>query len=171
MAVMNHKVLVLDQSSTITGYAVVDLNKKSLAKALLDSGFIKLKGKDWQDRVKLLGIEVTRQMDIVKPKAIAIEDTLYIRQRRPEVGQIFGAISYVLWQIAQHFNVELIKQHPSEVKKVATGNGKADKTQVCMEVTKLYSLPFYPQEDQGDALAGAYKLWVENNKGENNGKS
>lgn len=161
------RALVLDQSSTCTGWAVVDTAQGTTPKTqLIESGYIKPKqGNGWEDR--LLKINEALQGLIVehKPAVLCWEDIRFVRQRKSQNYMIAGAFELMFYFLAIKQSIDKIERLKiTDIKQAATGSAKADKAEVCEAVAKIYKLPFYPQEDQGDALAGAY-FWLVMNGG------
>lgn len=103
---------------------------------------------------RLLGIEVglAALLDEVKPDAVAVERVFAQHNVRTVMGTAqAGAIAIVA---AARRGLPVALHTPSEAKAAVTGNGRADKAQVTMMVTRLLRLETAPKPaDAADALA------------------
>lgn len=165
------RVLVLDQSTTICGWALIDDHLKG-KKALIDSGFIKPKlpnNASYELRCMDISAHISIKFEQEKCEYLVLEDTSKGHYKSPDIGYKMGVISGCIIASVLHmvvaFNgsnrVALLRYQPVKSRKSAvTGNGNAKKEEVQMAVTKLFGLQFYPQEDQADALAGAW-MWLQ----------
>ena len=167
------RVLVLDQSTTCTGWALIDDELKG-KKALIDSGFIKSKEKEYTIRCLEISADIGLLFLDKKPSTVVFEDTSKGHYKSPDVGFKMGFVSGAIAQSIGTIYSYFKDQNPDKVpvdfgycfqpvksrKSAVTGNGNAKKEEVQMAVTKLFGLQFYPQEDQADALAGAW-MWLQ----------
>jgi crossover junction endodeoxyribonuclease RuvC len=91
-------------------------------------------------------------MDAVRPDAVAVERVFAQHNVRTVMGTAqAGAIAIVC---AARRGLPVALHTPSEAKAAVTGNGRADKAQVTMMVTRLLRLDAAPRPaDAADALA------------------
>jgi crossover junction endodeoxyribonuclease RuvC len=103
---------------------------------------------------RLLGIEegIEAVMDAVRPEAVAVERVFSQHNVRTVMGTAqAGAVAIVC---AARRGLPVALHTPSEAKAAVTGNGRADKAQVTMMVTRLLRLDAPPKPaDAADALA------------------
>ncbi|WP_024796500.1 crossover junction endodeoxyribonuclease RuvC [Tomitella biformata] len=103
---------------------------------------------------RLLGISEVAEywLDTHKPDVVAVERVFSQHNVRTAMGtaQAGGVIALA----AAKRGIEVCFHTPSEVKAAVTGNGRADKAQVTMMVTKILGLQEAPKPaDAADALA------------------
>jgi crossover junction endodeoxyribonuclease RuvC len=108
-------------------------------------------------------VELERRMDAIldaaSPDAVAVERVFSQHNVRTVMGTAqAGAVAIVC---AARRGLPVALHTPSEAKAAVTGNGRADKAQVTMMVTRLLRLPAAPKPaDAADALALAIcHLW------------
>ena len=98
-------------------------------------------------------------LDAASPDAVAVERVFSQHNVRTVMGTAqAGAVAIVC---AARRGLPVALHTPSEAKAAVTGNGRADKAQVTMMVTRLLRLPTAPKPaDAADALALAIcHLW------------
>jgi crossover junction endodeoxyribonuclease RuvC len=98
-------------------------------------------------------------LDAISPDAVAVERVFSQHNVRTVMGTAqAGAVAIVC---AARRGLPVALHTPSEAKAAVTGNGRADKRQVTMMVTRLLRLPAAPKPaDAADALALAIcHLW------------
>ena len=101
-------------------------------------------------------VEIGRDLELVidelRPDAIAMEGGF---TGRKSAALMIGAARGVAAYVAGRRGFEIREYAPSTAKKMATGNGKASKTQVAALVRARLKMKITPAEDAGDALAVA----------------
>jgi crossover junction endodeoxyribonuclease RuvC len=110
---------------------------------------------------RLLAIEeeIERWLDKYQPDTVAVERVFSQHNVRTVMGTAqAGAVAIVC---AARRGLPVALHTPSEVKAAVTGNGRADKDQVTLMVSRLLRLPDPPRPaDAADALALAIcHLW------------
>jgi crossover junction endodeoxyribonuclease RuvC len=110
---------------------------------------------------RLLGLEehIERWLTMHQPDAVAVERVFSQHNVRTVMGTAqAGAVAIVC---AARRGLPVALHTPSEVKAAVTGNGRADKAQVTMMVTRLLRMAAPPRPaDSADALALAIcHLW------------
>jgi crossover junction endodeoxyribonuclease RuvC len=114
---------------------------------------------DLAHRLLAVEREVERMLDAHRPDAVAVERVFSQHNVRTVMGTAqAGAIAVVC---AARRGIPVALHTPSEVKAAVTGNGRADKDQVGVMVTRLLRLDAVPKPaDAADALALAIcHLW------------
>ena len=96
-----------------------------------------------------------------RPDLVVIED-IYSLEKYPGSGIMLGKVSGVLLLAAFKAGAEIREVAVREVKKVITGNGRADKYQVERSVRNLLDhqdpiRPFHASDALGLALTGLYR--------------
>lgn len=131
-------VLGIDQSVTESGYTILE-DKKVLA---IES--FKPKKKDF---FRILEIEdfFSEIINEAKVDAVVIEGYAYGRQQKSEMmGELGGILKRMLIKIEKTFYII----PPTQMKKFATGNGKADKTKTVVSIVRKWN----PDSDNEHAL-------------------
>ncbi|MFC6883102.1 MULTISPECIES: crossover junction endodeoxyribonuclease RuvC [Actinomadura] len=104
--------------------------------------------------LRLLGIEtgIAALLDELRPDAVAVERVFSQHNVRTVMGTAQAAGVAML--LAARRGLPVAMHTPSEAKAAVTGNGRADKAQVTMMVTRLLRLDAAPRPaDAADALA------------------
>lgn len=160
------RALILDQSTTTVGWAVVEEDPTAeiwpgFFGRLLDHGRIVTPSKKaLVDRLTILRADIQSLINAYKPDEMVCEDTTFI-QRSGDTSNALGAIYIACKEIAKANGLKFYKQNPSTIKKVLTGNGKADKQEVIAAVCKYYGMPLgrIMDDNHGDALGAAF-VWL-----------
>ncbi|MEO5878435.1 MAG: crossover junction endodeoxyribonuclease RuvC [Streptosporangiaceae bacterium] len=146
------RVLGVDPGLTRCGVGVVD-GAPGKPLTLVHVGVIRT-ASDLELSRRLLGIEqgLEELLDLVRPDAVAIERVFAQHNVRTVMGTAQAAGIALLCAARRGLPVAL--HTPSEAKAAVTGNGRADKAQVTMMVTRLLRLSAAPKPaDAADALA------------------
>ena len=146
-------ILGIDPGSRITGFGLITADK--LKFTYINSGCIRTQG-DLSERVVTIysGIkEVISKHEI----DIVVVERVFMRPDRPnpdaaiKLGHARGAIIAA----AGGLGLPIVDYTANQIKKAVVGRGHASKEQVSFMVQQLLKLNKAPQEDAGDALAGA----------------
>lgn len=150
------RVLGFDPGLSITGYGCVtgDLIRPSIVEA----GVFRLT-KSGQpvppigDRLVELHQDVVELIERVKPDLVAIEGMFAHKDHPGTVIKMAHARGVILLA-ARAAGVEVVELKPAEVKKAATGSGRATKEQMQLAIQSMFNLPELPKPaDLADALA------------------
>jgi crossover junction endodeoxyribonuclease RuvC len=146
------RVLGVDPGLTRCGVGVVDGAPGSRLK-LVTVDVVRT-SPDAEIAIRLLGIEegIEAVLDAFKPDAVAVERVFSQHNVSTVMGTAqAGAVAIVC---AARRGLPVALHTPSEVKAAVTGNGRADKSQITMMVTRLLRLDTPPKPaDAADALA------------------
>jgi crossover junction endodeoxyribonuclease RuvC len=156
--------LGIDPSLNSTGYGVI--KKEGTRLFYITSGIIKFKvggnAEDFHSKLLQISNKLTEIIQEFKPQKASIEETFVNSnsQSSLKLGIVRGAIILTLMQQ----KLEISEFSPNFIKKVITGNGKAEKSQVAFMVPKLLSTFSKEQnfisEDESDALGIAIALAI-----------
>lgn len=114
---------------------------------------------DLADRLLAIEAGIEAVLDATRPDAVAVERVFAQHNVRTVMGTAqAGALAIAA---AARRGIPVALHTPSEVKAAVTGQGRADKAQVALMVTRLLSLDAAPRPaDASDALALAIcHLW------------
>ncbi|MCA9275867.1 MAG: crossover junction endodeoxyribonuclease RuvC [Phycisphaerales bacterium] len=150
------RVLGFDPGLSITGYGCVagDI----IRPGIIEAGVFRLtkRGEPVEsigDRLVELESDVQQLVERVKPDLIAIEGMFAHKDHPGTVVKMAHARGVILL-VARRAGVEVCELKPAEVKKAATGSGRATKEQMQLSVQEMFNLPELPQPaDLADALA------------------
>src|ERR1700735_2513230 len=153
------RVLGVDPGLTRCGVGVVD-GAPGRALTMVRVGVIKTAATD-DIATRLLAIEtdIEAWLDACRPDAVAVERVFSQLNVRTVMGTAqAGAVAIVC---AARRGLPVALHTPTEVKAAVTGNGRADKAQVTLMVTRLLRIVDPPRPaDAADALALAIcHLW------------
>src|ERR1700722_2517930 len=146
------RVFGIDPGLTRCGLGVVE-GVAGRPPALVAVGVVRTDA-DAHIAARLLAIEeeIERWLTEYRPDAVAVERVCSQQNVRPVMGTAqAGAVAIVC---AARRGLPVALHTPSEVKAAVTGNGRADKSQVTVMVTKLLRVADPPRPaDAADALA------------------
>ena len=148
------RILGIDPGLAITGWAIVDFDKKGNID-LIDFGAIFTeKGVEVKDRLKDIYNDMHELLDKFKPEVCGIETLLFYNNAKTAivVGEARGVVLLTLSQK----NLSVYEFTPLQVKSSITGYGKATKKQVQENVKTICKLDSLPKpDDAADAVAVA----------------
>ena len=146
-------ILGIDPGTAATGYGIIE-TKKGKHKAL-GYGCIKTTPKThYPQRLKIIYEEVGRIIKEYSPDIVAIEQLFFARNvvTAFSVGQAQG----VVFLAAANAGLDVVKYPPLQIKRILTGQGRAEKSKVQKRVKRLLKLKKIPRPvDASDALAVA----------------
>lgn len=160
------RALVIDQSSTTVGYAVVEEDPACVISfgvtgRLIQHGRIKLsKGQGLIGRILILKRDLEQLIQLYRPDELVCEDTRFLKQRSGGTSHAMAAVLAACQEVALLAGLKCYTQNPSTIKKVFTGNGRADKAAMKAETLIKWGLKPHQIKDDNhaDALAAAYVL-------------
>ncbi len=146
------RVLGIDPGLTRCGLGVVE-GSVGRPLAMLDVGVVRTPA-DMQVALRLCRIEaeVEHWLDVHNPDAVAVERVF----SQNNVSTVMGTAqaSGIAMVAAAKRGIPVALHTPSEVKAAVSGNGRADKAQIGIMVTRLLRLGAQPKPaDAADALA------------------
>jgi Holliday junction resolvasome RuvABC endonuclease subunit len=96
-----------------------------------------------------------QEINILKPGFVAIEDYAYgAKGQQFHIGELVGGMKLFLWRKGIPFRM----YEPTSIKKYATGNGAADKTEVVMACYKDFKVDFMDFGKVKDNVADSYVI-------------
>jgi len=158
--------LVLDQSTTTVGYAIVAEDPETLVSfgvtgRLIQHGVIETPRVGLLDRLNVIRADLRELISTYKPDEMVIENTMFIAQRSGQTAHAMAAIYALCQEIAKERNLDFYTQNPRTIKKLLTSDGSADKAEVTEVVKRVWGLSQYQiiDDNHADALAAAY-VWL-----------
>lgn len=151
------RILGIDCGLAITGWAVIDQDKRAVTDqiSIVEYGVIRTKSKqEMGKRLKELYSQSIELITQYMPNEAAVESLFYFKNQKTVmmVGQARGVS---LLALAQQ-KVPVFDYTPLQVKQSVTGYGKASKRQVQLMVKKILGLKRIPKpDDAADAIAVA----------------
>lgn len=138
-----------------------DLSLRSAGHARLGGGLLSLRTRkttakeaDLQDAVRIQATAATQAFRMGKPDVVLMESGA-LGAIRGKGYEELGALRWLLKDHVRHvYKMDVIEISPSHLKKVVTGNGRADKREVMARVTELGALKYWPapaNDDEADA--------------------
>lgn len=140
-------------------YALI---KKDLS--IVDSGILLLEKKsptrqDQFERMIEIDEYFTTLIKKYKIQTMSMEKLFFTKFNQNNAEFVYG-IRAILITLCIKNNITIKEYTPIELKKIVTGNGKAEKKLVQRCIMKLYALKEFPElNDAADALALAY-IWL-----------
>ena len=146
------RVLGIDPGLTRCGVAVIDGLPGRPVTAHFVGVITTAADGELADRLTILHAELTGLIDKYSPEVIAIERVFSQQNVRSAMSTAQAAGVGLL--LAGQRGLRVGMHTPTEVKAAVTGNGRADKKQVTLMVTKIAQLQAVPKPaDAADALA------------------
>jgi crossover junction endodeoxyribonuclease RuvC len=146
------RVLGIDPGLTRCGVAVIDGLPGRPVTAHFVGVITTAADGELADRLTVLHAELTGLIDKYSPEVIAIERVFSQQNVRSAMSTAQAAGVGLL--LAGQRGLRVGMHTPTEVKAAVTGNGRADKKQVTLMVTKIAQLKAVPKPaDAADALA------------------
>lgn len=146
-------VLGIDPGIAAMGYGVIKTEKGKYK--VLGYGCIKTTPKTpYPQRLRIIYQKLNEIIQCYSPDVVAMEQLFFARNARTaiSVGQSQG----VVFLAAADASLEVVKCPPLQIKKILTGEGRAEKKKVQKKVRKLLKLKKIPRPiDASDALAVA----------------
>nr|WP_306238713.1 MULTISPECIES: crossover junction endodeoxyribonuclease RuvC [unclassified Ornithinimicrobium] len=153
------RVLGVDPGLTRCGLGVVESSGGRTVRMVAVGVVRTPPGDDPQERLLTLQTEIDQWLAEHQPDAVAVERVF----AKANIKGIMGTAqaSAVPMLAAARLGLPLALHTPTEVKAAVTGNGRADKAQVTMMITRILGLDTAPKPaDAADALALAVcHLW------------
>lgn len=145
-------ILGIDPGTTSIGYAIVQSAHEA---RLAESGLISIATTTTQDRLLELHRNLTQIIHRHKPHCMAIERLFFAKNTKTalSVAEARG-VTLLTATLAE---ISIYEYTPLEIKKVITGDGRADKTQVqkMVMLTLPNTAPKKARDDVYDAIAAA----------------
>ncbi|MEF8787980.1 MAG: crossover junction endodeoxyribonuclease RuvC [Planctomycetota bacterium] len=144
------KILGIDPGTRICGYGAIESSGNQLR--TLDFGTIRCTDGDVPHRLKAIYEGLTEIIRRMEPGAVAVEKAFY--GKNPNTAIKLGQARAVALLAAAEADAEIAQYPPATVKKSVVGNGRAQKDQVQLMVSRLLGLAESPSpQDASDALA------------------
>ena len=147
------KILGIDPGYAIMGYGVIE-KKGSRFYPIAYGAVTTDKDMPMPERLKVL---YNGLMDVISeyaPEEAAIEELYF--QNNAKTAIAVGEARGVAVLACANSGLDIFEYTPMQIKTCVTGNGRADKKQVQLMVTRLLGLSAVPKpDDVADALAGA----------------
>lgn len=144
------RILGIDPGFARVGWAVIDTGKYIQS---VDFGCIEtLKTELPQNRLHQIHKAIRILCKKFRPEMMSVEDVFFAVNAKTAIG--VGQSRGVILLSAAQEKVPVAHYSPLAVKRVITGNGKADKKQMIATVTKMLRLQIVPKlDDTADAIA------------------
>jgi crossover junction endodeoxyribonuclease RuvC len=145
------KIIAIDPGYERVGIAILEKvsNKETL---IYSECFKTLATKSSEERLRLIGEEISKLIKKYQPQALAIEN-LFFKNNAKTAMKVSEARGVMLYEAAKN-NLEIMEFTPLQIKIAVTGYGKSEKEQVTTMVKKLIKIPeLLKYDDEYDAIA------------------
>ena len=144
------KILGIDPGTRICGYGAIETEGNKLR--TLDYGTVRCSEDEVPRRLKVIHGGLVEIISRVQPDAVAVEKAFYGKNAKTAIKM--GEARATALLAAAAADVDIAQYPPATVKQSVVGNGRADKQQVQLMVTRLLGLSEEPTpQDASDALA------------------
>lgn len=147
-------VIGVDPGLRRTGYAVLAEAALPSEARICEAGVIRLQA---ADALPLRLLELDRCLDdllTAHGPALLVCEELYAHYKHPRTAILMGHARGVILAAAARRGIEVISVAATNVKKLLTGSGRADKRQIQRAVAATLGLPRVPEpHDVADAIA------------------
>jgi crossover junction endodeoxyribonuclease RuvC len=151
---LKERYLGIDPGLNRTGYAILERTVRGLV--LCEGGVIRsTKERSLAERVLEIGQGLREVVEQYRPGVMAIEQVFSTGQY-PKTALLMAHARGAILYTAAELEVEVVHYTPRQIKRLLTGSGKADKTQIQRAVQHELGLSVPPEpNDVADALAVA----------------
>jgi crossover junction endodeoxyribonuclease RuvC len=148
------RILGIDPGLRLTGYACVESRSIASQPSVVEAGVFRLDAKSSiSDRLMELEADLVSLIDRVQPQRVAVE-AVFSHYAHPATAVVMGHARGVILLCARKASLDLLELRPAEIKKAATGYGRADKSQMQRAMQAAFGLAELPSPpDVADALA------------------
>jgi crossover junction endodeoxyribonuclease RuvC len=143
------KIIAIDPGTRRTGYAVFDVRRG--VPTMLECGLIFVRGRDLPERLLHIHRGIERLIRRLRPKHTVIE-TPFVGKSTSDALTLAAARGVCMLAGAAS-KCRVYEYAPAQVKKAATGNGRAPKPMVQRMVRMRLGLRENPPTDAADAIA------------------
>lgn len=149
------KILGIDPGTAITGYGLVEVNKRKGKRKLtyIKHGCIKTSKNDkMARRLFLLYRDCSRLISEFTPGCVAVEQIFFGANSKTAitVGQARGVVILA----SEESKIPLFEYQGLAIKRFLTGYGRSNKKEIQKKVKEILSLDFVPKpDDAADGLA------------------
>ena len=147
------RILALDQA-TVTGWAVVDDNGVVVDSGVWKLADVKRTGESRGMRYIRFRAKICHAIRSFSPTLICHEQTLL---RGGAATEIANGLKALILEAAAEFRVDVSCVHTAELKKFATGNGRAEKQEMVNAANLLSGRPVIDDNEADAILIG---LWA-----------
>jgi crossover junction endodeoxyribonuclease RuvC len=146
------RILGIDPGLNVTGYGVVEFCQGRLR--LVEAGIVRGRSKgSLSARVAEIYSGVREVIAACQPVSMAIEE-LYSHYDRPRTAILMGHARGVICLAGAQSGIPVVHYSATQVKRILTGSGRANKAQVQRAIQRELGLPEAPDPpDVADALA------------------
>ena len=151
-------ILGIDPGLQVTGYAVVEVSPRG--PVVGEAGIIRTSdnrsaSSNMAQRLCSLYDGLVEVLDQFHPDAVAVEQ-LYAHYQHPRTAILMGHARGVICLAAAQAGIPVVHYASTQVKRILTGAGRADKLQMQKAIQRELRLPQLPEPpDVADALAVA----------------
>ncbi len=138
---MKHKeeiVIGIDAGTTRVGFAILKkTNKKKLEPKLIEYGLMPINSNEQSKRIKEIYEYTKKLIKKYKPQTVIVERLYYYMNKKTafEVSQAIGVINLACTQN----KIPLFLINPSQVKKIITNKGNANKKEIQEEILNFFN--------------------------------
>ena len=146
-------ILGIDPGTTSIGYAILDCTSRQ--PRLLDAQLVPLAMSLPEDRLIDIHREIKKIITQWKPLAVSVEKLFFAKNAKTAMA-VSEARGVILLTAMLH-GIKVYEYTPLTIKKVVTGDGHADKTQVqkMVRLTLKETIDMPSQDDVFDSIASA----------------
>jgi len=146
------RVLGIDPGLNTTGYAVLEIGPKG--PRICEAGVVRSHAKGrLESRLAEISAGVREVLASLAPQAMAVEE-LYSHYERPRTAILMGHARGVICLAAAEAGIPVYHYAATQVKRLLTGSGRANKLQIQRAVCREFSLAEPPEPpDVADAMA------------------
>ena len=146
------RILGIDPGLNTTGYAVLEIGPKGLR--ICEAGVVRSHAKGRiESRLAEISEGVREVIASLAPQVMAVEE-LYSHYERPRTAILMGHARGVICLAAAEARIPVCHYAATQVKRLLTGNGRANKLQIQRAVCREFGLTQTPEPpDVADAMA------------------
>ena len=143
-------ILGIDPGTQILGIGIIKSENGVVTYLYNDDLYLK-KIKNREEKYKTLFDEIKKVIELYSIDAIALEKAF--TDKDYHASEMLNQVRGIIWLISGITQIKLFEYAPAKVKKILTGNGRADKLTVKKIVELTLKKEFGKTSDSIDALA------------------
>ncbi len=158
---LNSKIIIgIDAGTTRVGFAILKIKNNSKPK-LIEYGLMPIKSNNLTQKIREIYNFTKSLLKKYKPHNVIIERMYYYLNKKTsfEVTQAIGVINLACSQS----KTPILFINPSQVKKIITSKGNANKNEIQQKVLSIFKIKDKPIDDITDAIAIALSYTKLNN--------
>lgn len=146
------RIISVDPGFERLGVAIIEKENNRKERVIFSECFITSKKENHEERLLLIGEEISRLIKEHNPTSLAIEN-LFLNSNQKTAMRVAEAKGAVIYE-AKKQGLSVFEYSPPQIKLAVTGNGRADKKSIIKMIPLLVKIDHkIKYDDEYDAIA------------------